>query len=73
MSVSIWCESYAHSERNSLYATKQVNFVYVKFFFTINNKVSAWLDETEDVILDDFDPDEDDSEGDAVNDNPDII
>lgn len=36
----------------------------------MNNNVSAWLDETDDVMLNDFDPDEDDSEGEVLNDNP---
>lgn len=39
----------------------------------MDNYVCAWLDEAVDVILDDFDPDEDDSDGeeeDVLNDNP---
>lgn len=34
----------------------------------MDNNVTAWLDEADDVMLDDFDPNEDDSEG-EVHDN----
>jgi len=36
----------------------------------MDNSVSAWLDEADDVTLDDFYPEEDDSE--LLNDNPEI-
>jgi len=39
----------------------------------MNNSVSAWLNEADDVNLDDFDPEEDDSEGKVLIDNPEII
>jgi len=35
----------------------------------MDNNISAWLEEADDDMLDDFDPDEDDSDGDVL-DNP---
>lgn len=36
----------------------------------MDNNVCAWLDEADDVMLDDFDPDEDDNEEEVLDDNP---
>jgi hypothetical protein len=47
--------------RKILY-TRPNKYIFSVHYLTMDNNISAWLDKADDVMLDDFDPNEDDSE-----------